>query len=151
MREAGIPPNIVTYNTVMNAFAKIGRLNEVEKFYVELMDEALIPDGYTYGALVQACARAKRPDLAEQYFMQLMETPDIRLEDCGSVFHFLVMALGKDKYAKFIKQHDLTPPELHHTNVKQTNRGKGGKGNTNTRKEGGQQKGGKGKSPRTQK
>ena len=45
---------------------------------------------YTYGALVQACARANRPDLAEQYFMQLMETPDIRLEDCGSVFRFLV-------------------------------------------------------------
>ena len=45
--QADVMPNIVSYNTIMNAFARTGKLDMVEKYFDQAISEDLKPDGCT--------------------------------------------------------------------------------------------------------
>jgi pentatricopeptide repeat protein len=58
MRAQGRPPDIVIYNILILEYGRRGHLSQAMKYFGELKEEGLVPDGGTYCAALGACRKA---------------------------------------------------------------------------------------------
>ena len=72
MSEARIEPDMVTYNTVINALARCGRVKEAMDHVQAMKDQGLSPDVVTFGTLIHACAQSSRREAALALFAELV-------------------------------------------------------------------------------
>lgn len=72
MSEAGVEPDMVTYNTVINALARCGRVQEATDHVRAMKDQGLSPDVVTFGTLIHACAQSSRREAALALFAELV-------------------------------------------------------------------------------
>lgn len=64
MRKEGVPPDTITYNSLLKAAGVAGLLGEARCLYAELRHAGLRPTTFTYAALFNAAARARGGDAA---------------------------------------------------------------------------------------
>ena len=61
-RQAGLEPDIVTYNTLIKAAGAAGRLADVKQLFEEVVQDGLRPSPVTYNVLFSAAARSGSRD-----------------------------------------------------------------------------------------
>jgi len=66
MVQANLAPNLVTYNTLISAWAKVAKPQKALELLEELKAHGLTPSVVTYSAIVNAWAKASNPEEAEQ-------------------------------------------------------------------------------------
>ncbi len=54
--ENGIKPDIISYNTVIYAYCRNGRMREASRIFSEMKDSGLVPDVVTYNTFVASYA-----------------------------------------------------------------------------------------------
>ncbi|CAK9033739.1 unnamed protein product [Durusdinium trenchii] len=66
MKDRGIPCNTITYNTMLNALARCGRMHDVPQLLADMRDSnpPVQPDIITYSTLVKGCCIAGDVDRA---------------------------------------------------------------------------------------
>ena len=64
MRESGVPPDTITYNSLIKVAGNSGRLPDAVALYSQLKAEGLAPSLVTYTALFTAAAQARQGDAA---------------------------------------------------------------------------------------
>lgn len=64
LEREGIPPDAITFNSLLKAAAARGLLDEAKRLYAELKQAGLGPSTFTYAALFSAAARAQARDAA---------------------------------------------------------------------------------------
>lgn len=72
--------DLVSYNTVIDAFAKIGDVLGAERWYEALLKSDFAPDVISHNALINACARASDVKGAERWLQKALDSglsPDI--------------------------------------------------------------------------
>jgi pentatricopeptide repeat protein len=57
MMEAGISPNVATYNTIIRGLSDAGLIKEVDKWLSEMKSRGMRPDDFTYNALISGQAK----------------------------------------------------------------------------------------------
>eukprot|EP01095_Lingulamoeba_sp_RSL-Kostka_P015526 TRINITY_DN7174_c0_g1_i1.p1 TRINITY_DN7174_c0_g1~~TRINITY_DN7174_c0_g1_i1.p1 ORF type:complete len:461 (-),score=92.40 TRINITY_DN7174_c0_g1_i1:101-1483(-) len=62
-------PNVYTYNTKINYYAKSNNLKKVDKYFNLLMNDTKVqPDKYTYDTIINFCTRSNNSKKAGEYF-----------------------------------------------------------------------------------
>eukprot|EP00210_Caulerpa_lentillifera_P003343 g3190.t1 len=56
MMKKGIEPNVVTYNTLMNGYSRVGNALRVFELFEDLKSEGIIPNQKTFNTIINACA-----------------------------------------------------------------------------------------------
>lgn len=89
MKNGDVKPDMVTYNTVINALGRCGRVKEATVHLHAMKEQGLSPDLVTFGTLIHACAQSARREAALALFAEL-----VRLRCCffllwGLFFFFL--------------------------------------------------------------
>lgn len=72
MIESGVQPDMVTYNTVINALGRCGRVVEATEHLHAMKEQGLSPDVVTFGTLIHACAQSARREPALALFSELV-------------------------------------------------------------------------------
>ena len=54
MSSDGIAPDIVSFNTIIGAYAREGRIDDVNALYDALQRQQLKPDVFTFGTMINA-------------------------------------------------------------------------------------------------
>jgi pentatricopeptide repeat domain-containing protein 1 len=67
MDTYGVPPNVVTYNSLIAACGKCGRPNEAIALFSAMKDVGLVPDVITFSALISACDASQLDEALEVY------------------------------------------------------------------------------------
>ncbi|KAL5706122.1 hypothetical protein ACHQM5_024330 [Ranunculus cassubicifolius] len=65
--------DLLTYNVIIGGWSKLGRVNEVEKFIKEMVDDGFAPDCLTFSYLVEGLGRAGRVKDAVGIFGKMSE------------------------------------------------------------------------------
>ncbi|KAK6923849.1 Pentatricopeptide repeat [Dillenia turbinata] len=63
-----IPPNIYTFNTMVNAYCKVGNVVEAQLYVSKIMQAGLDPDTFTYTSLILGHCRSNNVDTAYGVF-----------------------------------------------------------------------------------
>lgn len=65
LRSRGLQPSIVTYNSLLDGFARTGNVTFMLRTFREMKQTAALqPDGRTYSIVINGCARAERVNSA---------------------------------------------------------------------------------------
>jgi pentatricopeptide repeat protein len=92
MRSCGVQPNVFTYNTLMDVYAKCGDADKALQLLRRMQAEEMECDVITFGAAMDACSKGGAWESA----LQLL--PDMRKLDVApnvNVWNALLDALGK--------------------------------------------------------
>ncbi|CBJ32428.1 conserved unknown protein [Ectocarpus siliculosus] len=71
-KKAGVKPDNVTYNTVINALGRCGRVKEATVHLHAMKEQGLSPDVVTFGTLIHACAQSAKREPALALFAELV-------------------------------------------------------------------------------
>ena len=52
MKNSGIRPNRITYNSLIDTCVKTNKMNVAWRFYDEMIKNSIIPDNFTYSILI---------------------------------------------------------------------------------------------------
>lgn len=63
---------MVTYNTVINALARCGRIEEASVHLRAMKEQGLSPDVVTFGTLIHACAMSAKREAALALFAEMV-------------------------------------------------------------------------------
>ncbi|PIA46720.1 hypothetical protein AQUCO_01500332v1 [Aquilegia coerulea] len=63
----------ITFNVIIGAWSKLGRIHEVERFIREMVDDGLSPDCSTFSYLLEGLGRAGQIDDAVEVFRKMSE------------------------------------------------------------------------------
>merc|ERR1719491_1085716 len=89
MRDFHVPPDIISYNTIINGYARLGNLNRCLEILTRLLDDSLLsntdsllpkPNSRTYTSILTALSRettAKAAEEAENLLLQMQELHDL--------------------------------------------------------------------------
>lgn len=72
MGAVGVEKDMVTYNTVINALARCGRVTEATVHLHAMKEQGLSPDVVTFGTLIHACAMSARRHAALALFAEMV-------------------------------------------------------------------------------
>ncbi|CAI5966610.1 unnamed protein product [Closterium sp. NIES-65] len=78
--DSQVAPNIVTFNTIINACGKAGRAPDAEATLHAMERTGMPPDGITFTALVDAYGRTGDVERAEEAFQRMLQagiSPDV--------------------------------------------------------------------------
>lgn len=64
MQQEGIPPDSITFNSLLKAAAAAGLLEEAQRLYADMLQRRLRPTTFTYVGLLKAAANARAGDAA---------------------------------------------------------------------------------------
>lgn len=67
-----VPPDTVSYNTVISLYAQAGRMKDAQRLFDALPQR----DGYSYSALLGGYRRVGNVERAEQLYQELLDDPD---------------------------------------------------------------------------
>ncbi|KAG8048391.1 hypothetical protein GUJ93_ZPchr0009g2181 [Zizania palustris] len=73
MESQGVPPNIVTFNTIMSIYVEQGKIDEVFKVFAGIEGRGLVPTAVTYSTVISAYKKAGDAFAALQFFTHLRE------------------------------------------------------------------------------
>lgn len=92
MRQEGIKPGKIAYNTLLDAYARSGQHTRAEEVFIEMQDAGHSPDSYTYLSLICAYTNCQRFQEAEDLLKRMH-----RQGLAPGLVHFshLVFAFGK--------------------------------------------------------
>merc|ERR1711957_301021 len=88
MRDFNVPPDIVSYNTLINGYARLGNLDRSLEILTRLLDDSLLsnnnsllpkPNSRTYTSILTALSRkmtVKAAEEAENLLLQMQELHD---------------------------------------------------------------------------
>lgn len=79
-KKTDVKPDNVTYNTVINALGRCGRVKEATVHLHAMKEQGLSPDVVTFGTLIHACAQSAKREPALALFAEL-----VRSLFCGGV------------------------------------------------------------------
>ncbi len=65
MRENGWAPNGITYNSLINTYAKVGLLEKAEDALLDMLSNGLAPTVISFNTVINACAKQRAPEKAE--------------------------------------------------------------------------------------
>ena len=70
LNDPNVKPNVVSFNSAIQAAAKAGDLAVADRHFRRLLADGLGPDSFTYAALLLACfrCRPRQPERAKHYF-----------------------------------------------------------------------------------
>ena len=88
MHDKGVEPDMVSYNTVINALGRCGRVQEAMEYLHRMKEQGLSPDVVTFGTLIHACAQSARKDAALALFAEMVRPRWVVLS-CGCVVLWL--------------------------------------------------------------
>ncbi|KAL3643029.1 hypothetical protein CASFOL_013844 [Castilleja foliolosa] len=71
MSEAGFPPCIVAYNTMITGYGRDSRMDHAERLFCKIKENGIVPDETTYRSLVEGWGRAGNYKQARFYYMEL--------------------------------------------------------------------------------
>ncbi|CAA6657314.1 unnamed protein product [Spirodela intermedia] len=71
MKALGVKPNLITYNTLLDAMGRAGRPWQVKTIYREMESNGFSPNRATYAALVRAYSRARYPEDALRVYREM--------------------------------------------------------------------------------
>eukprot|EP00933_Yihiella_yeosuensis_P059750 TRINITY_DN6136_c5_g1_i1.p1 TRINITY_DN6136_c5_g1~~TRINITY_DN6136_c5_g1_i1.p1 ORF type:complete len:138 (+),score=29.15 TRINITY_DN6136_c5_g1_i1:97-510(+) len=74
MRSARIEPNVVSYSSIVNAFATVGDAEEAARWLQNTSDARLEPNVVSYTAALRACgnSKPKKVALAERLLVDML-------------------------------------------------------------------------------
>ena len=73
-------PDIITYNTILDAICKEGHINRASKLLQQMIDDGISPDVITYNSIINGLCKEKRVREAAQLLDKMPELgckPDI--------------------------------------------------------------------------
>jgi pentatricopeptide repeat protein len=73
MEEAHVAPALGTYNAMVDALARAGRIDDAHALLERMKERGTQPSVVTYTALVRACVRHGRPDLAADFYVEMRQ------------------------------------------------------------------------------
>lgn len=73
MKALGVRPNLVTYNTLLNAMHKAERPWQVKTIYTEMCKSGVVPDRYTYVVLIRAYSKGRYSNDALSVYQKTKE------------------------------------------------------------------------------
>ncbi|GAB4838127.1 hypothetical protein Ancab_027656 [Ancistrocladus abbreviatus] len=68
MQEAGFPPNIVAYNTLITGYGRVSTMDAAEGVFQNLQDVGLRPDDTTYRSMIEGWGRAGNYGKVKLYY-----------------------------------------------------------------------------------
>ncbi|GFQ03913.1 pentatricopeptide repeat-containing protein at4g30825 chloroplastic [Phtheirospermum japonicum] len=71
MCEAGFPPCIVAYNTMITGYGRVSRMDHAERLFCKIKENGFVPDETTYRSLIEGWGRAGNYKQARFYYMEL--------------------------------------------------------------------------------
>merc|ERR1719265_1456189 len=71
MLQQGVEVNVICYNAVINACARVGNVTRAEKWLQELTNAGIEADAISYNAVIDACAKAGDAARAQSIFSQM--------------------------------------------------------------------------------
>jgi len=71
MRSRDIPPNKLTYTTLMFAYCKSGNSEEASKLFDEMVSSGIVPDSVSYNTIISGCCKADSLDKAIEMSAEL--------------------------------------------------------------------------------
>merc|ERR1712012_1112752 len=66
----GVAPDVVSYNSVINACAKAGKADRAERWLAKAIEGGVAPNVVSYTAVIDACAKAGKAERAEHWLAQ---------------------------------------------------------------------------------
>lgn len=75
MRELGVVPDIVTYNTMIKSLCEAKKWTEATKLVTEMETKGVAPDSMTYGYLMNAMLKADKPNACLALFESACVSP----------------------------------------------------------------------------
>lgn len=72
MKQARIPPNLLTYNCYMSSCALNRERSAAQKCLAEMKKSGVAPDMNTYSLLIVACSRSNDPDSARRWLREML-------------------------------------------------------------------------------
>jgi len=105
MSSSKAESNVVTYSSMIDAYAKVGDRDGAERWHRRMLERGLQPNGHTLSSVITACAKAGDALAASRYLMS-MEKARIQLDVVvyGSVLNACAKA-GDRERAKKVFQH----------------------------------------------
>ena len=73
-------PNVVTYTTLISAYANRGDISRVEHLLTTMQNEGVLPNTVTYTAVIKCCVKAKDVAAAMVWF-ELMQNEGIPVNE----------------------------------------------------------------------
>ena len=80
LMDAGILPDVVTYNAMVSTCEKAQNLEAAQDYFNEMKWEGLTPNVVTYSAMVSTCEKAQNLEAAQDYFNEMKReglTPNV--------------------------------------------------------------------------
>merc|ERR1719359_252468 len=71
MERSGVTPNVVTFNSVINACAQCGDVDRAESWFRRMLAKEVTPSVETFNSLINACAKAGDALRAEEWFEEI--------------------------------------------------------------------------------
>ncbi|PKI61448.1 hypothetical protein CRG98_018131 [Punica granatum] len=105
MLDEKVSPNIYTFNTMINAYCKLGKVAEAEVYVRKIFQAGLSPDTFTYTSLILGCCRNRDVDGAYGVFVQMPQKGCRRNEvSYTNLLHGLCEAKRVDEALKLFSQ-----------------------------------------------
>ncbi|CAN1183523.1 Putative pentatricopeptide repeat-containing protein At1g02420 [Linum perenne] len=73
MKELGVKPDVVSYNSLIDAYCKGGELNKAYETMEKMSDEDISPDVITHTSIIGALGLAGQPDKARHVLKEMRE------------------------------------------------------------------------------
>jgi pentatricopeptide repeat protein len=74
MPKQGLNPNVVTYNTLIGGFCKVGNCKEAIKLFKQMKDSGRVPDSITYtlmDGLCKECTPQEANSVLQEFFKKV--------------------------------------------------------------------------------
>ena len=73
MRQQGLQPNVITYNSVISACEKGGKAESALQLFYEMRQQGLQPNVIFYTAVISACGKGGKAERALQLFCEMRQ------------------------------------------------------------------------------
>jgi pentatricopeptide repeat protein len=77
MIKSGIQPNLVSFSSLIDAFAKFGKVTKAEEWFNQMLKLDVQPDAVIFNSLINACAKAGNTQKAHKWLGEMIRTPNV--------------------------------------------------------------------------
>eukprot|EP00752_Nemacystus_decipiens_P004025 g3686.t1 len=95
MQEWGVQPNQLSYNTIMDAYARLGNVRNVVKIYNFMQGEGIPPDVVTTTILVKAQVGSGDVDAGARTLIEMMKSSSLKAQLDAFPFNTIIKGLMK--------------------------------------------------------
>lgn len=88
----GCAPNLVTYNIMIDAYARTGQWARAVEVLDSIARQGLIPEARTYNSIISACGKASQPAAAAQVYERMLVDG---VEPTSTTYTSVISAFGR--------------------------------------------------------